>query len=131
MLVINILIIFIIILLFFQIFLATVKEGFTDEETSNAISCCSKNTGSIEFLNGQLEGVPDLKSKIISLEGQVDDLTAQVKTIQTIQDQEAVAQAGGNTEDSVNSKLGSDYDTENTTNVEDTNVEENKDENLL
>ena len=47
------------------------------------------------------------------------------KTIQTIQDQEAVAQANGNTEDSVNSKLGSDYDTENT------NVEENKDENLL
>ena len=122
MLVINILIIFIIILLFFQIFLATVKkglkEGFTDEETSNAIACCSKNTGSIDFLNGQLEGVPDLKSKIISLEGQVDDLTAQVKTIQTIQDQEAVAQANGNTEDSMNSKLGSDYNTEDTSNVE-------------
>ena len=82
MLIINCLIIFFMILLFYQLFLATDKEGFKEGVTDSAPACCTTNEGNITYLKELTTDYPDVKARVTTLEKKVSDLSNTVNGLE-------------------------------------------------
>ena len=105
----NILIVFFIILIFFQIILANhLVEGLETGESyqsydtnnpANALILAQQNAGNIEYLKGRIQDVQGMNKQVQDLSGNVVTLQDQVTGLVTAQQQYATQMTGGSTPD--------------------------------
>jgi hypothetical protein len=84
--IVNILILFFIILIFYQILLANyIIEGLTTEykpyNEKDVLILAQQNAGNISYLKQQIGNIPSLKNKITDLSNNVTTLQNQVNTL--------------------------------------------------
>ena len=101
----NILIVFFIILICFQIILANhIVEGLETGESyqsydtnnpSNALILAQQNAGNIEYLKGRILDVQGMNKQVQDLSGNVQTLQEQVSGLVTAQQQYATQMTGG------------------------------------
>jgi hypothetical protein len=101
----NILIVFFIILICFQIILANhIVEGLETGESyqsydtnnpANALILAQQNAGNIEYLKGRIEDVQGIYKQVQDLSGNVIALQEQVNGLVTAQQQYATQMTGG------------------------------------
>ena len=101
----NILIVFFIILIFFQIILANhLVEGLETGESyqsydtnnpANALILAQQNAGNIEYLKGRIQDVQGMNKQVQDLSGNVQTLQEQVTGLVTAQQQYATQMTGG------------------------------------
>ena len=101
----NILIVFFIILIFFQIILANhLVEGLETGESyqsydtnnpANALILAQQNAGNIEYLKGRIQDVQGMNKQVQDLSGNVQTLQEQVSGLVTAQQQYATQMTGG------------------------------------
>lgn len=104
---INCLILFFILLIMYQIFLAYFKivEGLQNQtyqpydtnNPSNALILAQQNAGNIEVLKQQIDSVMGLNKEVNDISGNVATLQDQVNGIVQAQQQYATQMSGGNT----------------------------------
>jgi TolA-binding protein len=105
----NILIVFFIILICFQIILANhIVEGLETGESyqsydtnnpSNALILAQQNAGNIEYLKGRIQDVQGMNKQVQDLSGNVQTLQEQVSGLVTAQQQYATQMTGGTAPD--------------------------------
>jgi len=101
--VVNILIIFFIILIFYQLLLASnIVEGLENQYTSydtnnpaNALILSQKNAGNIAYLKERLDSYNDVHKQVQDLSGNVNVLQEQVNGLVAAQQQYATQMTGG------------------------------------
>jgi hypothetical protein len=101
----NILIVFFIILICFQIILANhIVEGlengnsyqsYDTNNPANALILAQQNAGNIEYLKGRIQGVEGINKQVQDLSGNVQSLQEQVTGLVTAQQQYATQMTGG------------------------------------
>ena len=101
----NILIVFFIILICFQIILANhIVEGLETGESyqsydtnnpANALILAQQNAGNIEYLKGRIQDVQGMNKQVQDLSGNVQTLQEQVTGLVTAQQQYATQMTGG------------------------------------
>ena len=106
----NLLIIFFIILILYQIFLAhfenSIMEGYENKDNNdyksydtnnpdNALILAQQNAGNIEYLKGRIEDVQGIYKQVQDLSGNVIALQEQVNGLVTAQQQYATQMTGG------------------------------------
>ena len=101
----NILIVFFIILICFQIILANhIVEGLETGESyqsydtnnpANALILAQQNAGNIEYLKGRIQDVQGMNKQVQDLSGNVQTLQEQVSGLVTAQQQYATQMTGG------------------------------------
>lgn len=101
----NILIVFFIILICFQIILANhlvegleTGESYQSYDTSNpanVLILAQQNAGNIEYLKGRIQGVEGINKQVQDLSGNVLALQEQVTGLVTAQQQYATQMTGG------------------------------------
>ena len=101
----NILIVFFIILICFQIILANhIVEGLETGESyqsydtnnpANALILAQQNAGNIEYLKGRIQDVQGINKQVQDLSGNVQTLQEQVSGLVTAQQQYATQMTGG------------------------------------
>ena len=105
----NILIVFFIILICFQIILANhIVEGLETGESyqsydtnnpANALILAQQNAGNIEYLKGRIQDVQGMNKQVQDLSGNVQTLQEQVSGLVTAQQQYATQMTGGTAPD--------------------------------
>ena len=105
----NILIVFFIILIFFQIILANhLVEGLETGESyqsydtnnpANALILAQQNAGNIEYLKGRIQDIQGMNKQVQDLSGNVQTLQEQVTGLVTAQQQYATQMTGGTAPD--------------------------------
>ena len=105
----NILIVFFIILICFQIILANhTVEGLENGESyqsydtnnpANALILAQQNAGNIEYLKGRIQDVQGMNKQVQDLSGNVQTLQEQVTGLVTAQQQYATQMTGGTAPD--------------------------------
>ena len=127
---INLLIIFFVVLIVYEIFLAYIGnyivEGLENQyqpydtnNPSNALILAQQNAGNIEVLKGRIDGFDGVKEKVDTMQQSIDSMQVQIDGL--VQQQADYAQElAGPTPPDV---TGTDYET--TENVEDSLEEEN------
>ena len=104
----NILIIFFIILISYQIILATqMIEGLTNNQyqdydttnPQNALILAQKNAGNIEYIKDQIGNIPGMTQQIQDLSGNVASLQEQVNDLVSTQQSYVNQVTGGTTPD--------------------------------
>ena len=105
----NILIVFFIILICFQIILANhIVEGLETGESyqsydtnnpANALILAQQNAGNIEYLKGRIQDVQGMNKQVQDLSGNVQTLQEQVTGLVTAQQQYATQMTGGTAPD--------------------------------
>ena len=101
----NILIVFFIMLICFQIILANhIVEGLENGESyqsydtnnpANALILAQQNAGNIEYLKGRIQDVQGMNKQVQDLSGNVQTLQEQVTGLVTAQQQYATQMTGG------------------------------------
>ena len=101
----NILIVFFIMLICFQIILANhIVEGLETGESyqsydtnnpANALILAQQNAGNIEYLKGRIQDVQGMNKQVQDLSGNVQTLQEQVTGLVTAQQQYATQMTGG------------------------------------
>ena len=101
----NILIVFFIMLICFQIILANhIVEGLETGESyqsydtnnpANALILAQQNAGNIEYLKGRIQDVQGMNKQVQDLSGNVQTLQEQVSGLVTAQQQYATQMTGG------------------------------------
>ena len=101
----NILIVFFIILICFQIILANhIVEGLENGDSyqsydtnnpANALILAQQNAGNIEYLKGRIQDVQGMNKQVQDLSGNVQTLQEQVTGLVTAQQQYATQMTGG------------------------------------
>ena len=106
----NILILFFIFLIFYQVFLATrIIEGMNNSDDSNnsdyksydtnnpnnALILAQQNSGNIAYLKKQMDSVQDINQEVQDLSGNVQTLQTQVNEIVQAQQNYANQMTGG------------------------------------
>ena len=106
---INLLILFFIVLIFYQIFLAYVEnniiEGLTNQQyqpyntndPNNALILAQQNAGNISVLKQQLDELDGLNKEVQDISGNVIELQGQVTKLIASQQQYATKMTGGST----------------------------------
>ena len=105
----NILIVFFIVLICFQIILANhLVEGLETGESyqsydtnnpANALILAQQNAGNIEYLKGRIQDVQGMNKQVQDLSGNVQTLQEQVAGLVTAQQQYATQMTGGTAPD--------------------------------
>jgi len=105
----NILIVFFIMLICFQIILANhIVEGLETGESyqsydtnnpANALILAQQNAGNIEYLKGRIQDVQGMNKQVQDLSGNVQTLQEQVSGLVTAQQQYATQMTGGTAPD--------------------------------
>ena len=105
----NILIVFFIILICFQIILANhIVEGletgdsyqsYDTNNPANALILAQQNAGNIEYLKGRIQDVQGMNKQVQDLSGNVQTLQEQVSGLVTAQQQYATQMTGGTAPD--------------------------------
>ena len=103
MLLVNILIIFFIILIFYQLFLASnIVEGLENQYTSydtnnpsNALILAQQNAGNIAYIKERLDSYNDVYKQVQDLSGNYNILEKQVNDLMTAQQDYANQMTGG------------------------------------
>ena len=105
----NILIVFFVILICFQIILANhTVEGLENGESyqsydtnnpANALILAQQNAGNIEYLKGRIQDVQGMNKQVQDLSGNVQTLQEQVTGLVTAQQQYATQMTGGTAPD--------------------------------
>jgi TolA-binding protein len=105
----NILIVFFIMLICFQIILANhIVEGLETGESyqsydtnnpANALILAQQNAGNIEYLKGRIQDVQGMNKQVQDLSGNVQTLQEQVTGLVTAQQQYATQMTGGTAPD--------------------------------
>ena len=105
----NILIVFFIMLICFQIILANhlveglengkSYESYDTNNPANALILAQKNAGNIEYLKGRFEDVQGMNNLVQDLSGNVQSLQQQVNGLVTAQQQYATQITGGTAPD--------------------------------
>jgi len=125
----NILILFFIFLILYQIFLATkIIEGMDNSNNSdyksydtnnpnNALILAQQNSGNIAYLKKQMDSVQDINQEVQDLSGNVQTLQTQVKGIVQAQQNNANQMTGGTVP---NITGATDTDTDTDTDADDT-----------
>ena len=101
----NILIVFFIVLIFFQLLLANhIVEGletgksyqsYDTNNPANALILAQQNAGNIEYLKGRIQDVQGMNKQVQDLSGNVIALQEQVNGLVTAQQQYATQMTGG------------------------------------
>ena len=105
----NILIVFFIMLICFQIILANhIVEGLENGDSyqsydtnnpANALILAQQNAGNIEYLKGRIQDVQGMNKQVQDLSGNVQTLQEQVSGLVTAQQQYATQMTGGTAPD--------------------------------
>ena len=103
MLLVNILILFFIILIFYQLFLASnIVEGLENQYTSydtnnpsNALILAQQNAGNIAYIKERLDSYNDVYKQVQDLSGNYNILEKQVNDLMTAQQDYANQMTGG------------------------------------
>ena len=121
----NILIVFFIILIFFQIILANhLVEGLETGESyqsydtnnpANALILAQQNAGNIEYLKGRIQDIQGMNKQVQDLSGNVVTLQDQVTGLVTAQQQYATQMTGGTAPDISGATEPEDEDSTDTT----------------
>ena len=107
----HVLILFFIILISYQVFLAKINiEGMTSNSSSsqkqtykpydtdnpsNALILAQQNAGNIGYINERINNVQNMKKKLVDLSNNVQDLQTQVNGLASAQQQYATQLTGG------------------------------------